>query len=168
MVNKQGKVIIPLEYDDVTTDASEGFLYAVKDYQLHYYTTDGKRAFVDKQFYAADNQLHPANRFSDGVAAVAELFHYDNENINLVRYAYIDTAGDFKTYHQFANPYSYSEGFVGETQGLMDIGSHSVYIVNFHDKSGKQVTSGLFIAPENPHNGYINPQGKVMIDYQFD
>ncbi|MFT0771429.1 WG repeat-containing protein [Psychrobacter aquimaris] len=158
-MNSQGKLVIPLEYDDVGI-FSEGFASVEKN---------NKSGFINVQGgVVIPFEYDRPSRFSDGLARVRK----DG------RYIFIDKTGvealDVDKYYNL-NPFSYSEIFLNglalveadSKQGLINKKGELVAPIQY-DLIDLPFLEGLVVVKQNDKYGFLNQQGQEVVSPKYD
>lgn len=166
-MNKSGEIVIDYQFEDVGIFKEDGLAYVV---------TDGKYGFIDKTgAYIINPQYDDAGPYCDGLAYVK---HGEE-------YGYVNTLGEVAIKYQYDNAYSFRNGYavvvVGENWGIID--ETGKYVINPQYSTGYYglevyyVTSALSVdniedilipAMKDEKYGYIDVNGNIVIDFQFD
>ncbi len=158
-IDTEGNIAIECEYEDAC-DFSEGLACVKKDGRYGYIDTNGN-TIIDFKYYDPYDG-HPrqpeVGKFVDGVASV------NNGN-----YGYVDTKGnvviDFKL--PMARAFHDGRAFVNGAYFIDKSGNNVFHFDNYKIKS-LNFYDGLLLVKKDEKYGYVNTNGEVVIDFQFD
>lgn len=142
-INTKGEEVIPFQYD-----SAGGFFDGLASVMI-----DGKGGYINKAGeLVIPPQFDYAFDFSEGLARVRV------EG----KYGFINTRGELVIAPQFEFAHDFSDGVA-----TVQLNRTNYYI----DKSGNYITpkrQGLTPAQEGGKEGYVDPNGTLVIPYQFD
>jgi hypothetical protein len=146
-----GTVVVSPKYD-AGSDMNEGFAIVMKA---------GKRGYIDaKGEEVIACQYDDASLFENGLACVQQYG----------RYGYIDHAGAWAIHPIYENAFSFKAGLarVCKNNKWGMINTQGIVVVPLIYEQLHDISKGLIAASiDGQHFGYINAEGKVMIDFRY-
>ncbi|NEP19638.1 MAG: hypothetical protein F6J97_22565, partial [Leptolyngbya sp. SIO4C1] len=168
-INRAGQMQVPLQHEKIYQDSvSDGLaLFTVRDE-----TSDqrgGQKGYIDTSGNVAiAPRFTQAESFVNGLAIVSE----DAVSNTDKRYGYIDRQGDVAIAPQFraAQPFHAGlaavVGHLDRQERYIDSAGNTVF--ETHGMQLRPFSEGLASAKLNDKSGYVDLQGNVVVDFQYE
>ncbi len=157
-INENGELVIEYQFDYAGVFNKNGIAAVAVDDNYGLIDNSGKFIVNPRFEYVSSN-------FSDGYAVVRKdgKYGYVDKNGELVIDCYYDSAKDFRN--------GYAIVLFGSVYGVIDKDGNYVINPQYEDLSyAYSLSSGknIFIAEKDSQYGYIDINGKTVIDFRFD